>query len=562
MTRRHIHTDNAIREIADKININDDIHRWYKVNWIIVETSHKICHTHGKIGHWRRQKIRHRLWHTAQQKYPVLRRYVIPREIAGDSPCVTKPVYTPSGGRRPIETYKKYYHRNIPALIAAMLIGFFIVFVPIIERKTIFENISHFFTQFNAGSLPNFTNLISVIMVLAIFSLFLLNGLGIKPNLYSRYAGFLSILYFLLLFLENVVLIEDINQVSISGISQISFWVATFGISIIGIIYLIFFEVIGRDKKSLGKLITFPIICAISLFFMGYFMPILVASTGSLIPEQFESRTYSPSDWYQNEVIGSNSKYSVGEIATTSNGQQGMAIISDDGMGHYTIVPVSLDNSQKGWHTNGRIDPKIVTYQSVEQQYPVRWAGGKMDISHIPDRDWTITPSSGSLSYNAITTPPTIRIPTTIQKTAVTSNPINEIVNRHNYYRSLISGANIPSLEWSSTLASSAQTWANYLGANNAFYHSGGQSENLAAGFSSWTAAIDGWGSEKSYFIYAPFGDSASNTGNWKDVGHYTQIIWKTTTQCGCGSASHPTYGTIYVCHYAPAGNIWGYYPY
>ncbi len=102
-----------------------------------------------------------------------------------------------------------------------------------------------------------------------------------------------------------------------------------------------------------------------------------------------------------------------------------MAIISDDGMGHYTIVPVSLDNSQKGWHTNGRVDPKIVTYQSVEQQYPVRWAGGKMDISHIPDRDWTITPSSGSVSYNAITTPPTIRIPTTIQKTAVTSNPIS-----------------------------------------------------------------------------------------------------------------------------------------
>ena len=141
---------------------------------------------------------------------------------------------------------------------------------------------------------------------------------------------------------------------------------------------------------------------------------------------------------------------------------------------------------------------------------------------------------------------------------------ITEILNAHNYYRSLVG---CPPLTWSSTRATAAQTWANYLRDHNLFEHSCpgggcGYGENIAGGYGSWTAAINGWASEKSYFIYGPFGDGSSTTGHWYDVGHYTQIVWYDTTQCGCAAASHPTWGTVYVCQYTPPGNYWGQYPY
>jgi len=141
--------------------------------------------------------------------------------------------------------------------------------------------------------------------------------------------------------------------------------------------------------------------------------------------------------------------------------------------------------------------------------------------------------------------------------------PIGKIVNRHNFYRHAVKGAIIPNLVWSFTVAANAKKWANYLGSHNLFQHSNSSyGENIAAGNHSWISAIDGWASEKKHFIYAPFGNTASKTKKWEDVGHYTQIIWKTTTCCGCGKAHHPKYGTVYVCQYSPAGNMWGSFPY
>lgn len=84
----------AMRNISHVVyHIKDDSTRWYKVNWIIVSTSHAICKTRGVRGHMRRQKIRCKLWNRAQRKHPVLKRYAIPHEITGDCRCKIKWYY-------------------------------------------------------------------------------------------------------------------------------------------------------------------------------------------------------------------------------------------------------------------------------------------------------------------------------------------------------------------------------------------------------------------------------------------------------------------------------------
>lgn len=137
-----------------------------------------------------------------------------------------------------------------------------------------------------------------------------------------------------------------------------------------------------------------------------------------------------------------------------------------------------------------------------------------------------------------------------------------DIVAAHNRYRAEVGAVD---LTWSPNLAATAQTWANQLAAENRFYHSDrsqrqGAGENLATGgppgaFSP-TALVDLWGAEQQYFIPGqPFSDRISNTGRWQDVGHYTQIIWRTTTEVGCGLATTPS-RDILVCHYNPPGNV------
>lgn len=146
-----------------------------------------------------------------------------------------------------------------------------------------------------------------------------------------------------------------------------------------------------------------------------------------------------------------------------------------------------------------------------------------------------------------------------------TANPA-EILAAHNVYRNDVG---VVPLTYNTTLAASAQAWAEHDAGLGILVHSdpnGKYGENIArwtVGYSSWTDIVNLWGSEKPYFIYGPLGDGSSTTGHWYDVGHYTQIVWSTTTECGCGKATNVTQNAEYfVCQYWPAGNYWGHYPY
>ncbi len=134
-------------------------------------------------------------------------------------------------------------------------------------------------------------------------------------------------------------------------------------------------------------------------------------------------------------------------------------------------------------------------------------------------------------------------------------------VNRHNAIRAeVFKGAK---MSWDSSLAKSAQAYANYLASTGKFEHdkSNSYGENLYASSSSkasYVDAINSWYSEKKYYHY---GDGYS-----PKTAHYTQMIWKKSTHLGCGKAIYQKGrfkgGTVVVCRYNPPGNYVGENPY
>jgi hypothetical protein len=166
----------------------------------------------------------------------------------------------------------------------------------------------------------------------------------------------------------------------------------------------------------------------------------------------------------------------------------------------------------------------------------------------------TISPTfidNKSMAYEGIVLAPT---------QAPMSPMSSELLSAHNRYREEVG---VLPMIWSDTLATHAQQWANYLASIDSLQHSSGtgEGENLWAGYPShyftYTQMVDYWGAEKRYFINGVF-PYVSTTGNWQDVGHYTQMIWQNTLQCGCGLATSATNWDYLVCRYNPPGNAIG----
>lgn len=117
-------------------------------------------------------------------------------------------------------------------------------------------------------------------------------------------------------------------------------------------------------------------------------------------------------------------------------------------------------------------------------------------------------------------------------------------------------------VRWSDALAADARVHALWMARTGQFEHSKGrvnQGENLwmgTRGAYSYAEMSGSWIAEKRYYKDAPSPDN-STTGRWADVGHYTQIVWSTTTEIGCALASSATADYL-VCRYSPPGNYRG----
>lgn len=119
-------------------------------------------------------------------------------------------------------------------------------------------------------------------------------------------------------------------------------------------------------------------------------------------------------------------------------------------------------------------------------------------------------------------------------------------------------------LVWDLGLARAADLYAAELAVTGRWGHSPratrpGQGENLwmgTAGAYSINQMVGGWIGERRWFQAGIF-PAVSATGNWKDVGHYTQMISSRTTRVGCAMRSGRGW-TYLVCRYSPSGNVDG----
>jgi len=115
----------------------------------------------------------------------------------------------------------------------------------------------------------------------------------------------------------------------------------------------------------------------------------------------------------------------------------------------------------------------------------------------------------------------------------------------------------VPPLKWSKKLAAYAQQWANKLRDQNCAFNHRQRSpygENLSMygppGGTSADEITMGWYNEIKHYSFRRPRFSFQ-------TGHFTQVIWRTTTELGCGRAVCSA-AEIWVCNYAPPGNVGG----
>ncbi|KAF7231797.1 hypothetical protein EG68_11337 [Paragonimus skrjabini miyazakii] len=131
-----------------------------------------------------------------------------------------------------------------------------------------------------------------------------------------------------------------------------------------------------------------------------------------------------------------------------------------------------------------------------------------------------------------------------------------EAIAAHNYYRR---AHGCPKLTYDDSLARSAQKWAEELARFGHMQH--GQNvkygENLSSKWTSNQASISGCEATQMWYDEVSFHDY---TGDFSPKsGHFTQLIWKSTTKAGFGRATSSDGKSVYVVgHYWEAGNVIG----
>ncbi len=137
----------------------------------------------------------------------------------------------------------------------------------------------------------------------------------------------------------------------------------------------------------------------------------------------------------------------------------------------------------------------------------------------------------------------------------------SRILATHNAERERLE---VPQLRWNVALEREAAQWAQSLSRRGVLQHAdagmrNGTGENLWMGTAGHWPVEDMVGmfiAEKANFQPGTF-PHISRTGDWADVGHYSQVVWRDTREVGCALVTGRG-NDVLVCRYWPAGNVWG----
>ncbi len=126
-------------------------------------------------------------------------------------------------------------------------------------------------------------------------------------------------------------------------------------------------------------------------------------------------------------------------------------------------------------------------------------------------------------------------------------------------HNSVRAAKGIAPLTWSSRLAAYAQNWADHLAAHKQFRHRAkpAYGENLfevTKGTATPAEVVRAWADEERHYNYR-------RNKCRGECGHYTQIVWASTREVGCGVGRYGNH-EIWVCNYSPPGNWVGQRPY
>jgi hypothetical protein len=152
-------------------------------------------------------------------------------------------------------------------------------------------------------------------------------------------------------------------------------------------------------------------------------------------------------------------------------------------------------------------------------------------------------------------------------------SPASRLLEAHNAVRASarpVPEPRLPPLTWSATATSAARKWARRCRyEHDPQLRAQGLGQNIAAfsrpGRTTAAQVVALWAAEAKSYDYARKSCRAGAV-----CGHYTQLVWRATTQVGCArqvcSTNSPFSGAarweLWVCDYRQPGNVIGHRPY